>query len=81
MKNLPKLLSIALLLSAGFVVSCSSSSDDDYISSQVKPLASIDNVSLNYRSSAETVKLSRDVEAEGAVVTLKKGVVLISATA
>lgn len=74
MKNLPKLLSIALLLSAGVVVSCSSSSDDDDISSQVKPLASIDNVSLNYRSSAETVTLSRDVEAEGAVVTLKKGV-------
>ena len=37
-------------------------------------MASINNVSLNYRSSAEAVTLSCYVEIEGAVVKLKKGV-------
>ncbi len=74
MRQISKLLPIGLLfLFIGIHTSCSSSSDDD-VSSQVKPLASIDNVSLNYRSSAEAVTLSRDVETEGAVVKLKKGV-------
>ena len=74
MRQISKLLPIGLLfLFIGIHTSCSSSSDDD-VSSQVKPLASINNVSLNYRSSAEAVTLSRDVETEGAVVKLKKGV-------
>lgn len=37
-------------------------------------MASIDDVSLNYKPSSESVSLSRDVEVEGAVVKLKKGV-------
>lgn len=74
MRQISKLLPIGLLfLFIGIHTSCSSSSDDD-VGSQVKPLASIDNVSLNYHSSAEAVTLSRDVETEGAVVKLKKGV-------
>lgn len=68
MRQISILLPIGLLF-IGIHTSCSSSSDDD-VSSQVKPLASIDNVSLNYRSSAEAVTLSRDVETEGAVVKL-----------
>ena len=53
MRQISKLLPIGLLfLFIGIHTSCSSSSDDD-VSSQVKPLASIDNVSLNYRSSAD----------------------------
>lgn len=73
MRQISKLLPTGLLfLFVGLHTSCSSSDDD--VSSQIKPLASIDNGSLNYRSSAETVMLSRDVETEGAIVKLKKGV-------
>lgn len=73
MRQISKLLTIGtLFLSTGICTSCSSSDEDN--NSQAKPLSSIDNVSLNYRSSVETVTLSRDVESEGAVVKLKKGV-------
>ncbi len=67
-----KLFVLPLLLVYFF--SCSSPSDNEEAAFQIKPLPAIANVSLGYRPSSETVSLPRDVETEGAVVTLKKGV-------
>lgn len=74
MKHLYFSLTIGVLLfSACFLFSCSSSSDEETTPSS-KPLAAIDDVSLSYKPSTESVTLSRDAEAEGAIVKLKKGV-------
>ena len=43
-------------------------------STKVTPLPQMSNVSLSYHASVETVTLARDVQAEGATVSLKKGV-------
>jgi len=43
-------------------------------STKVSPLPQMSNVSLSYHASVETVTLARDVQAEGATVSLKKGV-------
>ena len=60
------------ILSVAFI-SCGDD-EEGGISTKVTPLPVMNNVSLNYRSSTETVTLSRDIQAEGATVTLKKGV-------
>lgn len=56
-------------------ISCSGGDDDEIDGgSKAVPLPKMDNVSLNYRATSEVVTLSRDVESEGATVTLRKGV-------
>lgn len=77
-KNLMCLLAIVMvaMLSVGFA-SCGGNDDDEEgggSSTKVTQLPKMNDVSLNYRATSETVTLSRDVEAEGATVSLKKGV-------
>lgn len=61
---------VIAMLSSG-LVSCGGDDDDER---KANPLPQMGNVSLNYHSSTETVTLARDVQAEGATVSLKKGV-------
>ncbi len=65
-------ISAAVSLLLAFT-SCSSSDKDELTETKVKQLQTLDNISLNYNSSRECVDLGRDVESEGATVTLKKG--------
>ena len=74
-----RLFFVAILLFSfmGMVtISCSGDDDDDNKggSSKAVPLSKMSNVSLNYRATSEVVTLSRDVESEGATVSLRKGV-------
>lgn len=61
------------LIAATFFTACSSDGEDD-VFEKVTPLSKIKDVSLNYRSSSQSVSLGRNVQNEGAVVSLKKGV-------
>ena len=65
---------IVAMQSLGFI-SCGGDGDDGgNTSTKANPLPQMGNVSLNYRSSTESITLARDVQAEGATVSLKKGV-------
>lgn len=56
-------------------ISCGSDDDEGgNASTKVVPLPKMNNVSLSYRASVETVTFARDIQAEGATVSLKKGV-------
>ena len=56
-------------------ISCGGDDDEgSKTSAKATPLPQMRNVSLSYRSSVETITLARDVQAEGATVSLKKGV-------
>lgn len=68
---------IATLAIALSFVACGGD-DSDSSEKEVMPLGKIDNVSLNYHSSSQQVVLPRDVESEGAIVSLKDGVGWIS---
>ena len=66
---------LLLSLTGLLTISCSGDDDEDSGgSSKAVPLSKMSNVSLNYRASSEVVTLSRDVESEGATVSLRKGV-------
>ncbi len=75
-KNYANLVTFALVTMLNLcLVSCGGDDEEsENISSKVTPLPQMSNVSLSYRSSVETVTLARDVQAEGATVSLKKGV-------
>ena len=53
------------------LISCSTDDDKENKSPIISELPSIDNVSLNYHSSEQTITLPRDIEKEGAIVSLK----------
>lgn len=55
------------------LVSCGDD-DDDVNNMKVTQLPKMDNISLNYHATSKTVTLDRDVETEGAAISLKKGV-------
>ena len=68
-----------LSLASVLAVSCGGGDDDEdrpgsSVSTKVEPLSPMSDVSLGYRATSQEVTLSRDVQSEGAVVTLKKGV-------
>lgn len=50
--------------------SCSKE-DGNSTTEQIKPLPQLDNISLNYHNSEQTVELTRDIEKEKATLTLK----------
>jgi len=56
------------------MTSCGGDDEEGGSTTKVTPLPQMNNVSLSYRASVETVTLPRDVQAEGATVSLKKGV-------
>lgn len=56
------------------MASCGNDDEESVSTTKVTPLPQMSNVSLSYRASVETVTLARDVQAEGATVSLKKGV-------
>ena len=56
------------------MTSCGGDDEERGSTTKVTPLPQMNNVSLSYRASVETVTLPRDVQAEGATVSLKKGV-------
>lgn len=64
-----KILLFMAILPMISLTSCSS--DDDSNNSEVQKLPKINNVSLNYHSSEQTVLLPRDVASEGATIVLK----------
>lgn len=47
------------------------SNEDNESPKQIQKLPRIDNLSLNYHSSEQKIKISRDIESEGATVSLK----------
>ncbi len=69
-----QVVSMAIMLSLCFVSCGGDDEGGGKTPTQVTPLPQINNVSLSYRASVETVTLARDVQAEGAKVSLKKGV-------
>ena len=75
-KNYANLVTFALVTMLNLcLVSCGGDDEEsENILSKVTPLPQMSNVSLSYRSSVETVTLARDVQAEGATVSLKRGV-------
>lgn len=60
-------------IACAIFTACSSDGVEDVIEN-ITPLSKIKDVSLNYRFSSQTISLGRDVQNEGAVVSLKKGV-------
>lgn len=56
------------------MTSCGGDDEEGGSTQKVTPLPKMDNISLSYHASVETVTLARDVQAEGATVSLKKGV-------
>lgn len=69
-----KIFCFALTVIAIFSITACSSSDDDEPVAKVTPLPSMETISLNYRPSTQNVTLARNVQDEGATVSLKKGV-------
>lgn len=64
-----KILFLMAMLPMMLLTSCSS--DDDSNNSEVQKLPKINNISLNYHSSEQTIFLPRDVASEGATIALK----------
>ena len=55
------------------ISSCTNDKDnEDAQEKYVAPLSSIADISLNYHATSKSVTLSRDVEAEGATVSLNR---------
>lgn len=82
MKDCNKKL-FSLLSSVFFLATfsaCSSSDNEIELPEEkpVKPLPKIENVSLNYHSSEQTISLPRNIETEGATISLKDGAYWIS---
>jgi hypothetical protein len=79
-KNMKKKVYLYLLTLVTFttlnfcMTSCGGDDEEGGSTTKVTPLPQMNNVSLSYRASVETVTLPRDVQAEGATVSLKKGV-------
>ena len=52
------------------LASCSKE-DGNLTTEQIKPLPQLDNISLNYHNSDQEIELTRDIEKEGAILTVK----------
>ena len=69
-----RLLFVVSALCACVISSCTNDNEnEDAKDKYVAPLSSIADISLNYHATSKSVTLSRDVEAEGATVSLNRG--------
>lgn len=70
-----KRTTILLLIIAGIFTSCSTDENNQSLEVdppiEINPLPHIDNISLNYHNSEQTIELSRNIEEEGASLSLK----------
>lgn len=71
-----KNLLVSSLIATTLAFSLVSCGDDEDSFNDIKAaqLPKMDNISLNYHATSKTVILDRDVESEGAAISLKKGV-------
>lgn len=60
-----------LVICLACITSCNKDNEEK---ANVTPLPKMNNVSLNYKSSSQVITLARNVESDGAIVKLKKGV-------
>lgn len=67
-----KILFLGLVILSMVYISCSDDKKmEDHDDLKIQELPKLDNVSLDYHSSEQMITLARDVESEGAIVSLK----------